>query len=102
MDQAVREPAESAEKHGEQDVAVAVITPVGIYPDEDDFRRVAQTTVIDDVLKAAAVKLKITNTTDWIAKVDGQKIDISKTFKHEKLTGIVEIEYHKHEGGGGA
>jgi hypothetical protein len=81
---------------------VAVITPVGIYPDEDDFRREPETTVIEKVLKAAADKLKITNTSDWVAKVDGRKLDPQKTFKQEHLSGIVEIEYHKHEGGGGA
>ena len=54
------------------------------------------------MLTAAAEKLKITNTADWVAKVDGRKLDPAKTFKHEGLSGIVEIEYHKHEGGGGA
>lgn len=102
MDKTVKESAEEAEKHKERDVAVAVITPKGIYPDENDFRRVPESTVIAEVLKAAADQLKITNTSDWVAKVDGQQLNVDKTFKHEKLSGIVEIEYHKHEGGGGA
>jgi hypothetical protein len=102
MDQAVQESAEEAEKRKEHDVAVAVITPKGIYPDENDFRRVPESTVIAEVLKAAADQFKITNTSDWVAKVDGQQLNVDKTFKHEKLSGIVEIEYHKHEGGGGA
>ncbi|MEI9922778.1 MAG: hypothetical protein WDN50_03630 [Bradyrhizobium sp.] len=102
MDQPVQERAEEAEKHKEHDAAVAVITPKGIYPDENEFRRVPENTVIAEVLKAAADKLKITNTSDWVAKVDGRQIDVNATFKHEHLTGIVEIEYHKHEGGGGA
>jgi len=102
MDQALDLRAEEADKRKAHDVAVVVITPKGIYPDEDDFRRVAETTVIAEVLKAAADKLKITNTSDWIAKVDGRRIDPSKTFKNEKLSCIAEIEYHKHEGGGGA
>lgn len=102
MDQAVAEHAQEADKHKEHDVAVAVITPVGIYPDEEDFRREPETTKIEKVLKDAADKLKITNTSDWVAKVDGRKLDPHKTFKQEHLNGIVEIEYHKHEGGGGA
>ncbi|WP_445220489.1 hypothetical protein ACKWRH_10740 [Bradyrhizobium sp. Pa8] len=102
MDQAVSDQAQEADKHKGHDVAVAVITPVGIYPDEDDFRREPESTVIEQVLKAAAEKLKITNTSDWVAKVDGRKLDPHKTFKQEHLSGIVEIEYHKHEGGGGA
>ena len=102
MDQPVADQALEADKHKEPDVAVAVLTPKGIYPDEDDFRREPETTLIAKVLKDAADKLKITNTSDWIAKVDGRQVDPNKTFKQEHLTGIVEIEYHKHEGGGGA
>jgi hypothetical protein len=102
MDQAVSDQGQEADKHKEHDVAVAVITPVGIYPDEYDFRREPENTVIEKVLKAAAEKLKITNTSDWVAKVDGRKLDPNRTFKQEHLSGIVEIEYHKHEGGGGA
>ena len=102
MDQAVSDQGQEADKLKEHDVAVAVITPVGIYPDEYDFRREPENTVIEKVLKAAAEKLKITNTSDWVAKVDGRKLDPNRTFKQEHLSGIVEIEYHKHEGGGGA
>ena len=102
MDQALAEPADRADKHKEHDVAVAVLTPVGIYPNEEDFRREPEITVIEKVLKDADHKLNITNTSDWVAKVDGRKLDPAKTFKQEHLSGIVEIEYHKHEGGGGA
>ncbi|MBB4374429.1 hypothetical protein GGD63_007259 [Bradyrhizobium sp. cir1] len=102
MDQALDDKAGEADAHKEHDVAVAVITPVGVYPDEDDFRRVAESTIIEKVLQEAATKLKITNTTDWVAKVDGRQLNVNHTFKQEHLSGIVEIEYHKHEGGGGA
>jgi hypothetical protein len=102
MNQAVMEPLAAAAQRGEHDVAVAIITPVGLYPDEDDFRRAARKTIIDEVLKLAAEKLKITNTADWVAKVDGHKIDTGTSFKDNDLKGIVEIEWHKKEGGGGA
>jgi hypothetical protein len=103
MEQAVLEGAPKAEVHEEHDVAVAVITPVGTYPDEDDFRRVRDTTVIARVLEQAAEKLKLTNTSDWVARVhDRGVIDVTRTFREEHLAGIVEIEWHKHEGGGGA
>lgn len=102
MDQAVMEKEAESTAHTEHDVAVAVITPVGVYPDEDTFRRADEKTVINDVLKLAAEKYKITNTADWVAKVDGEKINPEHTFKKEGLSGIVEIEWHKHEGGGGA
>jgi hypothetical protein len=102
MDQAVMEPSAKREGQAERDVAVAVITPVGIYPDDDDFRRAAEKTVIAEVLKLAANKLKITNFADWVARVDEREIDTARTFEQERLSGIVEIEWHKREGGGGA
>lgn len=102
MDQAVMEVGAESPARKEHDVAVAVITPVGVYPDEETFRRTDQKTVVNDILQLAADKYKITNTTDWVAKVDGNKINPEHTFKREELSGIVEIEWHKHEGGGGA
>lgn len=102
MDQLVAEPVAEPDSHKQHDVAAAVITPVGVYPDDDDFRRVDEKTVISEVLALAAHKYNITNTTDWVAKVDGEKINPEHTFKKEGLSGIVEIEWHKHEGGGGA
>lgn len=102
MDQAVLEGGAKEEGHKEVDVAVAVITPAGVYPDDEDFRRVAETTVIAVVLEEAKNKLKITNTTDWVARVHEREIDVSHTFRQDRLSGIVEIEWHKREGGGGA
>jgi len=102
MDQAVTEAGAESAAHKQHDVAVAVITPVGVYPDEDTFRRADEKTAIADVLQLAADKYHITNTSDWVAKVDGHKINPEHTFKKEDLSGIVEIEWHKHEGGGGA
>lgn len=86
------------------DVAVAVITPVGTYPDNDDYRRVPGTTVVATVLDEAAKHLKITNTTDWVTHVDGHHhhLEVGRSFKDNHLHGIVEIEWHKREGGGGA
>lgn len=91
----------AAEKHG-GDVAVAVITTAGIYPSEDEFRRVDRDTEIEDVLKKAAKKLHLTNTDDWVARVDEKEVNTKHSFRHEGLKGIVEIEWHKREGGGGA
>lgn len=103
MDQLLTEAAGEAEHlHQEHDVAVAVITPVGTYPDEDDYRRVRDTAVISEVLEQAAKKLKLTNTSDWVVSVHGREIDIHRTFREDHLSGIVEIEWHKREGGGGA
>lgn len=103
MDQLVEnaEMKNAAEKYG-GDVAVAVITTAGIYPSEDEFRRVDRDTEIEDVLKKAAKKLHLTNTDDWVARVDDNEVNVKHTFRQEGLKGIVEIEWHKREGGGGA
>lgn len=102
MEQAALEDSAKAESHKEHDVAVAVITPSGVYPDDDDYRRVKETTVIAKILEEAAKKLKITNTSDWVARVHDREINVNHTFREDHLSGIVEIEWHKHAGGGGA
>ena len=83
-------------------VAVAVITPSGIFPNPDDYRRAFEQEVVQVVLDAAAKHLDIKNTTDWDAYVENAPIDPSKSFAALGLCGIVEIEWHKREGGGGA
>jgi hypothetical protein len=104
MDQVLEKPSGETDEHHhhEDDVAVAVITPAGIYPDEEEFRRAPDTEIIKIVLDAAAEKLHLTNTSDWVARVHDRTIDIHRTFREEHLGGIVEIHWHKHEGGGGA
>ena len=82
---------------------MAVITPKGIYPDENDFRRKPETTVIAEVLKAAADHFKITNTLGLGRQGRGTAAQRrTRRSSTKKLSGIVEIKYHKHEGGGGA
>jgi hypothetical protein len=83
-------------------IAVAVITTSGIYPDADDYRRAFSEELVSDVLAAAALKLGLTNTSDWIATVENRPIDPAKTFKANDLKHVIEIEWHKKEGGGGA
>lgn len=91
-----------ADHKAHRDLAVAVITPVGTFPDDDDFRRVPDTEIVDTILEQAAKKLKLTNTADWVAHADGRHLNTHETFTANGLHGICEIEWHKHEGGGGA
>lgn len=93
------------EKHhggGDHEVAVAVITPSGIFPGEELLQRVRRDTPIASVLEAAAEALKLTNTSDWIIRIGERHLQPDKTFKQSGLTCIVDIEWHKPEGGGGA
>jgi hypothetical protein len=97
---------EDGEGHGHHQeqgaVAVAVITPSGTFPNDDDYRRTFEGEVVEKILKEAADHLHLTNTADWVALVQNRPIDPAKTFAENDLCGIVEIEWHKHEGGGGA
>ena len=88
--------------HHTEPMAVAVITPSGTFPNDDNYRRSYDAAHVEKILKAAAVHLHLTNTGDWVAYVDNRQIDPAKTFAENDLCGVVEIEWHKHEGGGGA
>ena len=90
------------DKPGHHDVAVAVITPSGIYPSEDNLARVSRDTPIEQVLQQASTHLKLTNTADWVLRMGERTLAPHDTFKHLGLTCIVDLEWHKAEGGGGA
>jgi hypothetical protein len=83
-------------------VAVAVITPSGIFPSADDYRRAYSEETVGELLALAAKALKITNTSDWVANVENRPIDPAQTFAQNDIGPIVEIEWHRAEGGGGA
>lgn len=89
-------------KHKEDEVAVSVITPAGVYPDEQDYRKASPNDRIKLILDLAAEKLKLKNTQDWVVRAHGREINPDHTFSEEHLKEIVEIEWHKREGGGGA
>ena len=94
---------EHDEKHGEnRPIAVAVITPSGTYPNDDDYRRSYGGEIVGHILEKAAIHLRLTNTTDWEAFVENHPIDPNRTFWANHLHEIIEIEWHKKEGGGGA
>jgi hypothetical protein len=94
--------SEKGKKDDEKPMAVAVITPSGTFPSDDDYRRTTGRQVVAEFLALAAEKLKLTNTSDWVAFVNDKELDVNSTFKHNGLHDIVEVEWHKREGGGGA
>ena len=103
QEQQPKEPNQEQDtKEQKKPIAVAIITPSGTFPTEDDYRRSEGGQVVAEILVLAADKLKLTNTTDWVAYANDKLLDVNHTFKHNGLHDIVEIEWHKHEGGGGA
>ena len=85
------------EEHHEKFVEVRVVTTSGVYP-EAGFERVPDHEHIEKLLKKAAERLRIPDTVGWIAMIDGRKIDITKSFRDDGLSGHVEIVFeHQHE-----
>lgn len=93
---------EQEKKVSKKPIAVAVITPSGTFPSDDDYRRSDGSQAIAEVLALAGAHLKLTNTSDWVAYSNDKLLTVGDTFQHNGLHDIVEIEWHKQEGGGGA
>jgi hypothetical protein len=81
-------------------LTVAVITTAGTFP-TDGFNSVPLNEPIHVEIEKADKALRITNTTGWVAKVGGKEIDINQTYRQVGLSGQVEIDWGKPEGGGG-
>ena len=81
-------------------VAVAVYTTSGAYPGEG-YEKVKITEAVGEILSKAESTLKLTDTTNWIAKVDGREIDSSKSYEANDLKGTFTIQWGPRERGGG-
>ena len=81
-------------------VMVAVYTTAGAYPSKGQ-ERVKGTETVGDILSKAGSTLKLTDTSNWVATVDGRKIDPSKSYEANELKGTVTIHWGPREGGGG-
>lgn len=96
----------SSEEHkGEgarEELAVAIITPSGIFPGDDLLQRTTKHSTIGSVLHAAAAALKLTNTEGWVVRIGERHLNPAHTFSQEGLKCLVDIDWHKPEGGGGA
>lgn len=88
--------------HGEGEVAVSIVTPSGVYPDDKDYHKAKEDERIQTVLDLAAKKLGLTNTQNWVVFDKKREINPARTFREEHLKEIVELEWHLREGGGGA
>lgn len=81
-------------------IEVAVITTSGSWPTVG-HESVPQNQPIHVQLDQAARKLKIKDTTNWVARADGRELDPKKSYLDEGLKGKVDIDYGPREGGGG-
>ena len=84
------------------ELGVSVVTPKGFFPSDDDFRRAYSNEKIQTLLDEVKTHQELTNTTEWVLTVDERVVDPSKTFGEEALKCVLDMEWHKAEGGGGA
>jgi hypothetical protein len=82
-------------------VFVTVISPSGIYPDDEPLK-INSEKLVSEILDKAAKKLNLTDTSDWVVYEGERQIDAQKSFADNHLHGTVELQWHKPEGGGGA
>ncbi len=81
-------------------VEVSVATTSGFYPD-NGFNSVPVNQKVEVELKKAAKKLKLTDTSNWVASVSKNPIDPDKSYAENGLSGQIEIDWGPREGGGG-
>ena len=102
MNEALRKEEIMSDQHAkpETHVEVAVITTSGSWPAEG-FLKVPAHQKVRQQLNEAVRELKISDTTGWVAKVNGREIDIERNYIENGLSGQVSIDYGPREGGGG-
>jgi hypothetical protein len=86
---------------GRDHVDVSVYTTSGSYP-RSGFEKQPISAVVNKVLEEAKRSLQLTDTTNWIARIDGKEIDPAKTYRDNHLSGKVKIQWGPREGGGGS
>ncbi len=62
-------------------LGVSVITPKGLYPNNEDYRRVHSNEKIQALLDLVKEEQKITNTDGWVVTVGERDVNPAKTFK---------------------
>jgi len=87
-------------EHHKKTLEIRVVTTSGVFP-ESGFEHVPEHELVKAILEKADKKLRITNTTGWIAVVAGRKIDINRSFRDNGLGGRVEIDWGPDHGAGG-
>ena len=84
------------------ELGVSVVTPKGFFPSDDDYRRAYSNEKIQTLLDEVKKQQELTNTDGWVITVDERVVDPTKTFGEEALKCVLDMEWHKAEGGGGA
>lgn len=81
-------------------VSVAVITTSGIWP-ADGYDNVPSHQKVRVQLDRAARELRLTDTSNWVAKVGSKELNVNASYLDNGLSGQVGIDFGPREGGGG-
>ena len=87
--------------HTANHIEVSIVTTAGAFPAEG-FERVPINQPLKVQLSQAAKALKLGDVSDWIARHGTRELDAEKSYADNNLSGKVEIDYGKREGGGGS
>jgi len=83
-----------------QHIGVVVITTSGFWPD-DGYDLVPSHQKVRVQLEKAARHLRLTDTSNWVAKVSGSVLNVDASYIDNGLTDQVAIDFGPSEGGGG-
>ena len=81
-------------------VHVSVYTTSGAFP-RKGHQTVPASQHVSHILNEAKHALHLTDTTDWVATVDGQIINPDKSYQENGLADTVVLHWGPREGGGG-
>lgn len=84
----------------QQHIGVAVITTSGIWP-ADGYDLVPAHQKVRVQLERAARALRLTDTSNWVAKVGGRELNVDASYLDNGLSSQVGIDFGPREGGGG-
>lgn len=79
---------------------VSIVTTAGAFPAEE-FERLPINQTIKVQLVRAARALQLGDVSDWIARHGTRELNIEQSYHENDLSGQVEIDYGRREGGGG-
>ena len=82
-------------------VEVQIVTVSGNYP-EEGYHKYPASELLRTILEAAKQHLKLHDTENWIAKLDGRTLTPSLSLESNHVTGKATIMWGKDESGGGA
>lgn len=88
-------------KNRDQFIEVAVSTTSGQFPDEG-FKCIPLNQPVKVMLEKAARALGLTETENWVARVDDLEINPGQSYQDNGLSGQITIDWGPSEGGGGA